>query len=611
MEPLTTTMDDVITGRAPSISSAGRGSTGAREAGTSSAAARAGRCWPTCCSPSVRRPGASSPRCCSPRPTTRLGPCAGAWPRSAAGWATTAAVDGDPVVLELADGAVVDVDVVTAGAGRTPSSCPGSAPTCWRAWGFGAPPAFETWLLAAAAAGRRRASEAMLHEAALGSMSQATLDAAIGYAVARRRDEPARREPPGTADPAVPARRRRRGRRAPVRGVHRAVPQASSATAPGPACRRRRGARRDGAAGGHRRGDRGRGDRGRVGGDRGRRGRGRASVAPHRATPARRRRRGRTAARRARGSRSPRRSSTRCAAWTRRAWRCSARPTRSRRRTACVAAAAQARAELGYVDFLRGRYDRAEGGSPTRCALRATTAVAGEGPDLPGLRGERSGQLLARPRPCWGRRRAVAGGGRPAPGGVRTGHARPGQPAPRRAGPGRRRSSTSRSRWPSATTGWRSCRWPQALRGEVQLATVDPAGAERLSGRPSPGPASSAIRAGRGSSARGLALVAEAAGDPDAVAGAFELLADARPQARPGGRPVRLARRLHPRRAVRARPAARPSRHRRSWVETLRELASRTGMRELTVRSLLHGAALGNGGRRRGGRAARARVGQP
>jgi hypothetical protein len=33
-----------------------------------------------------------------------------------------------------------------------------------------------------------------------------------------------------------------------------------------------------------------------------------------------------------------------------------------------------------------------------------------------------------------------------------------------------------------------------------------------------------------------------------------------------------------------------------SWVETLRDLASRTGMRELTVRSMLHGAALGRPG---------------
>jgi len=32
------------------------------------------------------------------------------------------------------------------------------------------------------------------------------------------------------------------------------------------------------------------------------------------------------------------------------------------------------------------------------------------------------------------------------------------------------------------------------------------------------------------------------------------------------------------------------------WADTMRQLASRTGMRELTVRSMIHGAALGNEG---------------
>jgi hypothetical protein len=32
------------------------------------------------------------------------------------------------------------------------------------------------------------------------------------------------------------------------------------------------------------------------------------------------------------------------------------------------------------------------------------------------------------------------------------------------------------------------------------------------------------------------------------------------------------------------------------WVATMQELASRTGMRELAARALLHGAALGNDG---------------
>ena len=32
----------------------------------------------------------------------------------------------------------------------------------------------------------------------------------------------------------------------------------------------------------------------------------------------------------------------------------------------------------------------------------------------------------------------------------------------------------------------------------------------------------------------------------------------------------------------------------RGWAEAMRELASRTGMKELTVRAMLHSAALGN-----------------
>jgi hypothetical protein len=34
----------------------------------------------------------------------------------------------------------------------------------------------------------------------------------------------------------------------------------------------------------------------------------------------------------------------------------------------------------------------------------------------------------------------------------------------------------------------------------------------------------------------------------------------------------------------------------RAWVDAMQALASRTGMRDLSIRSLLHGAALGNQG---------------
>ena len=92
--------------------------------------------------------------------------------------------------------------------------------------------------------------------------------------------------------------------------------------------------------------------------------------------------------------------------------------------------------------------------------------------------------------------------------------------------------------------------------------------------------------------ARGLALVAEAAGDTER---AFALLADARARSNRLAEPYlwldgyildtqcELGRR-HGHADTRA------------WVATLRNLASRTAMRELVLRSLLHGAALGNEG---------------
>ena len=95
-----------------------------------------------------------------------------------------------------------------------------------------------------------------------------------------------------------------------------------------------------------------------------------------------------------------------------------------------------------------------------------------------------------------------------------------------------------------------------------------------------------------GISARGLALVAEALGDPPR---AFDVLADARRRCRRLADPYvwldgyildaqcELGRR-HGHRDLDA------------WIDTLRELASRTGMKELTVRSLLHGADVGRAG---------------
>jgi DNA-binding SARP family transcriptional activator len=91
-------------------------------------------------------------------------------------------VDGDPVVLRLPPGAVVDVQVVMKGAWSAAVGLPGLGADLLDGMTVKGGAAFETWLLAqqrhAAAA-----SEAVLHEAALGSMARGTLEAAIDYAV--------------------------------------------------------------------------------------------------------------------------------------------------------------------------------------------------------------------------------------------------------------------------------------------------------------------------------------------------------------------------------------------------------------------------------------------
>src|SRR6201987_2311048 len=91
-------------------------------------------------------------------------------------------VDGDPVVLRLPPGAVVDVQVVMKGGWTDAVGLPGLGADLLEGMAVKGAAASETWLLAqqrhAAAA-----SEAVLHEAALGSMARGALEAAIGYAV--------------------------------------------------------------------------------------------------------------------------------------------------------------------------------------------------------------------------------------------------------------------------------------------------------------------------------------------------------------------------------------------------------------------------------------------
>ncbi|MDX6277273.1 MAG: hypothetical protein QOJ72_1401, partial [Nocardioidaceae bacterium] len=91
-------------------------------------------------------------------------------------------VDGDPVDLQLPADAVVDVDVVVHGTWVAAVQLAGLGEQLLDGMTVRGGSAFETWLLS-----QQRhlaaASEAILHEAAVGSMSHGALDQAIGYAV--------------------------------------------------------------------------------------------------------------------------------------------------------------------------------------------------------------------------------------------------------------------------------------------------------------------------------------------------------------------------------------------------------------------------------------------
>jgi hypothetical protein len=93
-------------------------------------------------------------------------------------------------------------------------------------------------------------------------------------------------------------------------------------------------------------------------------------------------------------------------------------------------------------------------------------------------------------------------------------------------------------------------------------------------------------------SARGLALVSDARGETER---AFEILSDARARCNRLADPyVWLDAYILDAQCDLGRRHGHPDTAR--WIESMREIASRTGMREFLVRSLLHGAALGNDG---------------
>jgi DNA-binding SARP family transcriptional activator/Tfp pilus assembly protein PilF len=248
---------------------------------------------------------------------------------------------------------------------------------------------------------------------------------------------------------------------------------------------------------------------------------------------------------------------------------------------------AQARVELGYVDFLRARYDRAErrfdqavkGSTSPSTLAKAMTYLGSAASD----RGEYARAVstlnqavhLARnarePRreafalSMLGRVSLLRGDLSTAADHLRVAI-----------------TLAERDHWLSFVP------WPQALLGHVLLSQDDPVAAGNSLEQAFARACQIRDPCWEGIAARGLALLAEASGD---VGHAFATLLDAR------SRSTRLSdyyawldvyildalcelglRHGHPRTG--------------RWVEEMRDAASRSGMRELTVRALLHSTAI-------------------
>lgn len=494
-------------------------------------------------------------------------------------------VDGDPVLLQLPPGAVVDVTVVTRGAWTKAVALPGLGAELLEGMNVRGAATFDTWLLSA----QRHvaaASEAILHEAALGSMAHGALDAAIGFAVRAVAMSPLDENhqallirlyrQSGDDDTAakqlaactklfasdlgvIPGPAVAAAMRTPVyRQAEIADDAAIEALVEAGAAAVSAGAIEAGAA----------------------------SL--------------RTAVRLAddSGTTGLRVRSRLVLAET---LIHSLRGLDQEGLGALYEAddiarahdlpdvAAQARTELGYVDFLRARYDRAElwltdalalAGGSTSIMAKATAylgSVDSDRADYPAaiVRLEQAITLsIAADEP---RRQAYA-------------LSMLGRVSLLRhdfdAAVQQLDSSielAEREHWLSFLP------WPQALRGEVQLARRDGAGATGLLQQAF----ARACRLGdpcwEGMSARGLALVAEATGEPER---AFALLADARSRCNRMPDPyVWLDGYILDAQCALGVRHGHPQT--RSWIDTLRELASRGGMKEFTIRSLCHGAALG------------------
>ncbi|GAA4603211.1 DNA-binding SARP family transcriptional activator [Actinoplanes octamycinicus] len=256
------------------------------------------------------------------------------------------------------------------------------------------------------------------------------------------------------------------------------------------------------------------------------------------------------------------------------------------------AAVARARAEIGYVDFLRARYDRSH-----RRLTDALTVAGGSGPIaarattyLGAVESDRAAyasavRLLDRAaglaRSCADPRTeayALSMLGRV--------HLLTGAVGPAAEHLDAAIRLAERDHWLAFLP------WPQALRGEVHLAASETAAAAAVLQQAFARACQLGDPCWEGIAARSLALTAEAAGR---TAEAFALLADARRRSnRMADSYVWLDAYILDAQCELGRRHGHPNAP--LWVGALRRLASRTGMREMIVRAMWHGAALGHAG---------------